>query len=68
MNELHELIESLTRDAWRLLVLERDLENPRILLTDKVEMLKEYRKLSTRVFDTVRADRREERMNSERIL
>lgn len=57
MNELKELIESLTEDAWRLMVLERDLESPHIHDADRKQMLEEYRRKSMRVFGEVRRDR-----------
>lgn len=58
MNELTELIESLTKDAWRLLVLERDITNQRTTESERQELLKEYRQKSMRVFGEVRGDRK----------
>lgn len=57
MNELTELIESLTEDAWRLLVLERDITNQRTTEAERQELLREYRQKSMRVFGEVRRDR-----------
>ncbi len=57
MNELTELIESLTKDAWRLLVLERDITNQRTTEAERQELLREYRQKSMRVFGEVRRDR-----------
>lgn len=57
MNELTELIESLTKDVWRLLVLERDITNQRTTEAERQELLREYRQKSMRVFGEVRRDR-----------
>lgn len=57
MNELKELIESLTEDAWRLMVLERDITNPYTSESERQELLKEYREKSMRVFGELRRDR-----------
>ena len=57
MNELTELIESLTEDSWRLLVLERDITNQYTTESERQELLKEYRQKSMRVFGEVRRDR-----------